>query len=65
MGHYRLYCMDGSGKIGLADWFEADTDEEAVHKARELKAGARKCEVWQGTRMVAQLDAQELSRSSG
>ena len=65
MAHYRLYCLDGSGKIGLADWFEAYTDEEAIDAARESKAGALKCEVWQGMRMVAQLDALELSRVSG
>src|SRR4029078_3009309 len=32
MGDYRLYCLDGEGRISLADWIEADTDDEAIEK---------------------------------
>ncbi len=58
---YRLYCLDGAGAIALADWIDASTDEEATAKAREVKHGAAKCEVWHGTRLVAVLDAHDLA----
>jgi hypothetical protein len=52
---YRLYCLDSSGHISLAEWLDAETDQDAIRQAQFLKQGARKCEVWDGTRMVAQL----------
>ena len=55
MAAYRLYCLDGAGHIGLADWIEADTDEDAIAKARNLKPGAHRCEIWLGQRLVAKL----------
>ena len=61
MPDYRLYCLNGAGRISLADWIEAETDEEAVEKARTMMHGARKCEVWQRQRLVATLDVQDLS----
>lgn len=53
--------MDGAGKIGLAGWIEADDDEHAVIMARAIKAGTLECEVWQNSRLVASLDAKQLS----
>jgi len=61
MAEYRLYCLDGAGRISLADWIEADSDEEAIAAAHRLEHGAAKCEVWQRDRLVATLDAQDLS----
>jgi len=61
MPSYRLYCLDGAGRISLADWIEADTDEEAVATARKLEHGALKCEVWDGNRLVAKLDSHDLA----
>ena len=55
MRAYRLYRIDGAGKFWAADWIEADGDEQAVIAARELKRRSR-CEVWQGSRLVARLD---------
>jgi hypothetical protein len=55
MANYRVYCLDGKGHIGLADWIEADTDEEAVQKARELRPEAHRCEIWLKTQLVAKL----------
>jgi hypothetical protein len=60
MSEYRLYCLDGAGKIGFADWIEAADDEEAIAKARVLKENVVKCEVWQRHRLVATLDADDL-----
>lgn len=61
MPSYRLYCLDGAGRISLADWINAETDEEAVTIARRIEHGARKCEIWQGNRLVAKLDAHDLA----
>jgi hypothetical protein len=58
---YRLYCLDGAGRISLAEWIEADGDEQAIAKARSIQHGALKCEVWQRDRLVARLGAQDLA----
>jgi hypothetical protein len=61
MADYRLYCLDSAGRITLADWLEADSDEEAIETARKKQQGARKCEIWERRRLVKTLDAQDLS----
>jgi hypothetical protein len=55
MADYRLYCLDGAGRISLAEWIDAADDEAAVAKARELHGQALKCEIWRGQRLVASL----------
>jgi hypothetical protein len=57
MADYRIYCVDGAGRIALADWLEADTDEEAVCQAREMRPEASRCEIWQKARLVAKLNS--------
>jgi hypothetical protein len=61
MAHYQIYCMDRPGHISLAQAIDAESDEQAIEKAKAAKANAIKCEVWQGKRMVATLDAQDLA----
>ena len=61
MTTYRLYCLDGSGRIDLADWFEAQSDEDAVAVARTMKANARRCELWKQNRLIAALDMAQLT----
>lgn len=56
MGTYRLYCLDGAGKVASAEWIEADDDSAAIDAAEKLHAG-RKCELWQNDRLVATIDA--------
>jgi len=58
---YRLYCLDSAGQISLADWINAADDQDAIRQAREVERGASKCEIWQGSRLVATLDAQDLA----
>lgn len=53
---YRLYCVDGAGHIGFADWIVADTDEEAIAQARTLRPDALRCEIWHKNRIVAKLN---------
>jgi len=61
MPDYRLYCLDGAGRISIAEWITADTDDEAIAKAQERVRGGRKCEIWQRRRLVKALDIQDLS----
>jgi hypothetical protein len=61
MSDYRLYCLDAAGRISFAEWIIAKDDDEAIAKARGLKRDLRKCEVWHDNRLVASLDAQDLS----
>jgi hypothetical protein len=30
MPTYRYYCLDSTGRIDSGEWFNADSDEEAV-----------------------------------
>jgi hypothetical protein len=57
MADYRVYCLDGAGRIALADWIEASDDDDAIAKARKLKPNANSCEVWQKGRLVAKLSS--------
>ena len=57
MADYRIYCLDGAGRIGFADWVEADSDDQAVAEARKLRPDAHKCEVWLKSRLVAKLNS--------
>jgi hypothetical protein len=61
MPEYRLYCLDGGGQIGFADWFEADNDGDAIAQARRLKHNGQKCEVWRRTLLVATLNGHDLA----
>ena len=61
MAIYRLYCLQAAGGVRLADWIEADTDDEAVAKARQIEHGAVRCEVWREKQLVAKLDAHDLT----
>jgi hypothetical protein len=59
---YRMYSVDGAGHIrSFAEEIIAENDEEAISKAREMKADALQCEVWEGTRLVAALRRQDLA----
>jgi hypothetical protein len=60
MASYRLYCLDGAGRIGLAEWIEAKSDADALAQARELKDGALRCEVWAGPRLVGSLSVSDF-----
>ena len=54
MATYRLYCLDGVGKVASAEWIDADSDEEALDEAERLRRG-RSCELWANSRLVARL----------
>lgn len=58
---YRVYCLDNGQHMVSVDWIEAVSDEEAITKA-EAQGFGSKCEIWEGRRLVAQL--QEALRSA-
>ena len=55
MADYRIYCLDGHGHIGLADWIEAETDDEAMKIARTMRPNAHRCEIWLKNLLVGTL----------
>jgi hypothetical protein len=50
---YRLYRLDGAGKISTAEWIEAEADDHALSQAREL-VGNSSFELWERNRLVTQ-----------
>jgi hypothetical protein len=61
MPEYRVYCLDGAGHISLAEWIEARDDADAIRQAHMTNRGALKCEIWEGHRLVAAINGQQLS----
>ncbi len=59
---YRYYCLDSTGKLHSAEWFEADSDEDAVAQI-EAKHPGGQCEIWQGKRLVASLSPTRATSS--
>jgi hypothetical protein len=56
MAEYRIYCLDGNGGIGFAQWFDAGSDDEAIGHAQKLRPDAYRSELWERGRLVAALD---------
>ena len=57
---YRLYRLNSDGKIAAAaEWIEADGDEEAIVLVRAMY-GELACELWDGNRLVAGVEAKRL-----
>ncbi len=54
MPAYRLYRVDGAGRILAAEWLEAADDEAAIELAGASSNGDR-CELWQRQRLVIRL----------
>lgn len=54
---YRVYCFDAAHRVVTADWIHAGSDDEAIAKAEAAGFGS-KCELWDGRRLVAQLEAE-------
>jgi hypothetical protein len=61
MSEYRLYCLNGEGRFSKSHDIIAETDEEAVGKAGELKLPV-KCELWRQGHLVATLSPHEAER---
>jgi hypothetical protein len=48
--NYRLYRLDGAGKITGAEWIDADSDELALAQAKERDSD--RFELWERERLV-------------
>ena len=55
MGTYRLYCLDGVGKVVSAEWIDAGHDQEAIDAAKQMMDGAR-YELWANSRLVIRFE---------
>ena len=60
VSEYRLYCLNEAGRFSKAHDIEADSDEQAIDAAREMKLPVV-CELWQRNRMVAKLEPAKSS----
>ena len=54
MPEYRIYHLDGAGKVDTTEWLDAAGDEAAVRLAQNQAASAQ-TEVWQGRRLVSRI----------
>ena len=54
---YRVVCFDAAHKLVTADFIEASSDEEAIATAEAMGFGT-KCEIWDGNRLVAELESE-------
>jgi hypothetical protein len=52
---YRVYCYDAAHQVLTADFIEAANDAEAIAQVEATGFGS-KCEIWDGRRLVAQLE---------
>ena len=57
---YRVYCYDAVHQVVSQDLIEAASDEDAIAQAEASGYGS-KCEIWEGDRLVAQLEGQRRS----
>ena len=53
---YRAYFFDAKQRVLTADWVKAETDDAAIANVEAGNYGT-KCEIWDGERLVAQLEA--------
>jgi hypothetical protein len=53
---YHLYCLDERGKIHSDEWFDAESDQDAVAKVEAMHK-PHACELWDKNRMVARIPA--------
>jgi len=54
MPAYRVYRLDGRGKVEAAEWIEAETDAEALQIAGDRNY-CPPCEVWERDRFVGKV----------
>lgn len=53
---YRIYSFDMGQRSVTADFIKAAHDDDAIAQAEACLAS--KCEIWDGKRLVAQLEAE-------
>ena len=58
--NFRYYCLDATGHLHSAEWFDADDDEQALRLVADKHPDSR-CEVWHGDRLVGKVEPDRLS----
>ena len=53
--NYRLYRLDGAGKIAGAEWLSAENDAEAATQARDRDLQST-VEIWDRNRLVIRIE---------
>ena len=61
MPNFRLYRLDGTGKISAAEWLSADDEAHAERLARDLQASTT-VELWNRNRLVVRIPPAESIR---
>lgn len=61
---YRVYSFETDPKAVSAEFLKAQSDEEAIERTRSAGFGS-KCEIWDGNRLVAQLERERAVRPRG
>ena len=56
MKNYRLYRIDGAGRISAAEWIEAADDRSAREQATSLCVRGGAVELWARDRLVARVE---------
>ena len=54
MANFRLYRLDGAGKIASAEWLAADDDDHALQVARSMNESTT-VEIWNRNRFVGRV----------
>ncbi len=54
MSEYKLFSLDGDGKVASAEWIDASNDHEALFIAR-AQGRSVACEVWEDNRLVGRV----------
>lgn len=57
--NYRYYCLDSTGHLHSAEWFHAESDDEAIARI-EAERPDSTCEIWHNKRLVAKLSPRRL-----
>jgi hypothetical protein len=57
---YRYYCLDRFGLLHSAEWFEAESDQQAIAMISQ-KHPDDTCEIWRDKRLVATIAPERLS----
>ena len=55
MTSYRLYCLDGVGKVMSAEWVDAEDDKAAIEASMKYVDGCS-YELWDHSRLVMRID---------
>ena len=57
MQTFRAYLLNAKSQIVWADWIDAENEQEAMEKAKELcSKGKPVVELWQGARPIAKVE---------